>query len=80
MNLVHCSKQLECHQDIIKKVRLVKIVFIKPLRFVKTNENIRKDRSQRRTHGYSINLIIKFTVKNKMSLWCSKKKSFLNSF
>ena len=37
-------------------------------RSVKSNGNISKDRSQRRNHGYSINLIIKLTVKNKMSL------------
>ena len=40
----------------------------KRLRFVKTHENISKDRSQRRIHGYSINLIIKLTVKIKVSL------------
>ena len=33
--------------------------------FVKTYENNSKVRSQRRTHGYSINLILKLTVKNK---------------
>ena len=52
----------------------------KPLRFVKTLENISKDTSQRRTHGYSINLIIEVTVKIKVSLWCSKRKSILSSF
>ena len=44
----------------------VKNIFIKPLRFVKTHENISNDSSQRRTYGYSINLIIKFTVKRKL--------------
>ena len=38
------------------------------LRFVTTHGNFSKDRSQWRTHGYSIDLIIKLTVKNKMSL------------
>ena len=38
------------------------------LRFVKSHEDISKDRSQRRTHGYSIDLIIKLTAKGKMSL------------
>ena len=28
-------------------------------------------------HGCSVNLIIKFTIKKKMSLWCSKKEKFL---
>ena len=72
MNLVHCQKQLECHQHILK-LRFVKIIFIKPLRFVKTHEDVSKDRSQRRTHGYSIDLIIKLTVENKMSLRCNEK-------
>ena len=50
MNLVHCRKQLECHQHILK-VRFVEITFIKPLRQnVKAFENISKDRMQRRNH------------------------------
>ena len=36
---------------------------IKPLRFIKAHEDVSKDRSYRRNHGYSINLIIKLTVK-----------------
>ena len=32
------------------------------------------------THGYSINLNIKFTVKKKKSLSCSKKEKFLKLF
>ena len=80
MNLVHCQKQLECHQHILKKIRFVKIIFIKPLRFVKAHVDLSKDRSSRRTHDYSINLIIKPTVKNKMSLRCSEKEKFLSSF
>ena len=63
-----------------KKIRFVKIIFIKPLRFVKAHVDLSKDRSSRRTHGYSINLIIKPTVKNKMSLRCSEKEKFLSSF
>ena len=43
-------------------------IFIAALRFVKTHEDISKDKSQRRTHGFSINLIIKLTIKNRMSL------------
>ena len=62
------------------KVRFVKIVFIKPLRFVKPHENISKNRSQRSTHGYSISLIIKFTFKNKMIPWCNKKEKFFKLF
>ena len=67
MNFGNCQKQLECHEHILK-VRFMKIIFIEPLRFVKTHENISKNRSQRRTHGYSIDLIIKFTVKNKINI------------
>ena len=78
MNLVHCQKQLECHQRILNK-RFVKIIFIKPLRFVNTYGNISKDRIQRRTHGYSINLIIKFTFKKKWVCDLAKRKSFLSS-
>ena len=44
------------------------------------NENISKERSQGRIHGYSINLIIKFTIKKKMSLLCSKKEKFFKFF
>ena len=59
MDLVLCQKQLECYQHILKiKCRFVKIVFIYPLRFVKTHKGISKERSQSRTHGYSINLVI----------------------
>ena len=32
------------------------------------------------THGYSIDLIIKVTVKNKTNLICSKKERFFKSF
>ena len=81
MNLVHCQKQLECHQYILKKNRFVKIIFIKQLRFVKAHEDVSNEKSWRRTHGYSIDSIIKLSVKNKMSLWCSaKEKIFLSSF
>ena len=41
MNLVNCQNQPECHQHTLN----VKIIFIKPIRFVKTHEDIRKDRS-----------------------------------
>ena len=80
MNLLCCQKQLECHQHILNKIRFVKIIFIKPLRFVKTHEDFSKDRSQRKTYCCSIDLIIKRTVKNKMSLRCRKKKKFLKFF
>ena len=82
MNLIHCQKQLERHQHILNQIkfRLVKMIFIKPLRFVKTHEDVSKNRSQRRTHGYSTNLVIKLTVKNKMSLWCSEKEKFFKFF
>ena len=54
------------------------------LRFLKTHESINNDRGQRRTHGYSINLIIKFiedpTLKHEASvqrfLRKLKKKNF----
>ena len=45
MNFVHCQKHLECHQQSQKKFMFVKIIFIKPLRFVKTHKDISKDRS-----------------------------------
>ena len=51
-----CSLSKAARISLIKN-RFVKIKFIKPLRFVK-----------RRTHGYSINSIVKFAVKNKISL------------
>ena len=51
-------------------------MFIKSLKFVKTHEDVSKDEMlARRTHGYSINLIIKLTFKNKVSAWCSEKES-----
>ena len=68
MNRVHCQKQQQCHLHIFK------------LRFVKAHKDVSKDRSKRRTHGYSINLIIKLTVKNKMSLRCSEKEKFFKFF
>ena len=45
MNLIHCQKQLECHQYFLNKIRFVKIIFIKGLRFVKAHEDVSKDRS-----------------------------------
>ena len=36
MSLVHCQKQLECHQDILNKIRFVKTILIKQLGFLKT--------------------------------------------
>ena len=48
---------------------------------MKIHENICKVRSQRRTHGYTINLIKKFAIKK--NIVCSKKKGSLpksNSF
>ena len=80
MNRVYCQKQQECHLHILIKFRFVTIIFIKPLRFVKAHKDVGKDRSQRRTHGYSINLIIKLIVKNKMSLRCSEKEKFFKFF
>ena len=80
MNLVPCQKQLECHQHILNKFRFIKIILIQQLRFVKTHENISKNRSQMRTYGDSINLVIKLTVKNKMTLRCSKKEKFFKFF
>ena len=71
------KKSKECNESSLSKaarmsstyhVSLLNAIFIKPHRSVKTNGNISKDRSQKRNHGYSINLIIKLTVKNKMSL------------
>ena len=56
------------------------IIFIKPHIFVKTHTDVSKGRSLRRTHGYSIDLIIKLTVKNKMSLWCKKEEKFFKFF
>ena len=46
---------------------LLRLYLFNQVRFVKTHENISKERSQGRTHGYSINLTITFTVKKKMS-------------
>ena len=43
MNFVHCQKQLECHQHILNKSW---IIFIQTLRFVKTHEDISKDRTE----------------------------------
>ena len=40
MNLVHRQKQPECHQHILNKGYIIKAV-----RFVKTQEDISKDRS-----------------------------------
>ena len=68
VNLAHCQKQLECHQHILIKFRFVKIIFIKPFRFVKAPEDVSEDRSYRSTYGYFIDLIIKLNVKNKMRL------------
>ena len=45
MNLVHCQKQLECHQHILKTISFVKIIFIKPFRFVKAHEDVSKNKS-----------------------------------
>ena len=45
VNLAHCQKQLECHQHILIKFRFVKIIFIKPFRFVKAPEDVSEDRS-----------------------------------
>ena len=46
MHLVHCQKNLECNQHILKiKFSLAKIIFIKPLRFVKTHEDVNNDGS-----------------------------------
>ena len=48
----------------------VKFMSIKPLRFVKSHENISKDRSQRRTHGYSIkSFLSSFLVIFRLGLW-----------
>ena len=58
----------------------VKIIFIWSLRSLKTHEDISKDKSQSRTYGYSIDLIIKLTIKNKMSLRCSKNGKFFKFF
>ena len=44
MNSVHCQKQLERDQHILK-FRFVKIIFVQPLRFVKSHEDISKDKS-----------------------------------
>ena len=41
-------------------------MFIYPLRFVKTHKDICKDRSQRKSHGLSVDLIKNFAVQNKM--------------
>ena len=41
-------------------------MFIYPLRFVKTHKDICKDRSQRKSHGLSVDLIKNFTVQNKI--------------
>ena len=49
-------------------VNLMLVFLLKKCKTLKTHEIVTKDKSQKRTHGYSINLIIKFTVKNKMSL------------
>ena len=46
----------------LPKFRFVKIIFIWQHKFVKNHEYNSKDRSQKRTHGYSIDLIIKFTL------------------
>ena len=58
MNLVHFQKQLERHQHILIKLRFVKLIFIKPLRFVKNHANITNYRNYRRTHGYYIDKIM----------------------
>ena len=58
----------------------VKIIFIWSLRFLKIREDISKDKSQSRTYGYSIDLIIKLTIKKKMSLRCSKIRKFFKFF
>ena len=67
VNLV-IDKNSQNARNISKINWCVTIILTKPLRFVKTYENVSKDWSQMRTHGYSMNLIIKFTVKNKMNL------------
>ena len=75
MNLVHCQEQLERHQHILIKLRFVKLIFIKPLRFVKNHANITNYRNYRRTHGYYIDKI--------MIKWVcdvAKRKRFLSSF
>ena len=59
---------------------LLRLYSFQPLRFVKAHENVSENRSQRRTHGHSINLIIELTVIDKMSLWCNKKKRFFKFF
>ena len=80
MNLVPCQKQLEYHNISEIRIRFIKIIFMYPLRFVKPHKDISKETSHRRTHGCSINLIIKLTFKNKMICDVAKRKSFLSSF
>ena len=53
--------------------QLLLIVWIKITTFFKRRVSII-------THGYSIDLIIKLTVKNKMSLRCSEKEKFFRFF
>ena len=63
------------------KFRFVKVVFIEAFSFIITHENVSTDRNQRRTHGYTINLVVTLSVKKKMSFSkcdLAKRNGFLS--
>ena len=91
INLLEClsikfkKNNKSCSFSKAARMSSIKFAFVKDythlsMYICKTHENISKDRSQETTHGCSINFIIKFTVKKKMSLWCSKKEKFFKFF
>ena len=53
--------------------------YLQPTRFMKTHKQVSQDETKKISHCYTINLVIKSTIKKKMSVSC-KIKSFLNSF
>ena len=79
INLLEClsikfkKNNKSCSFSKAARMSSIKFAFVKDythlsMYICKTHESISKDRSQETTHGCSINFIIKFTVKKKMSL------------
>ena len=81
-NLSASDSQLKRH--IIINISSIQNYFtflkcIQPQLFIITHEKINQDRTKGKTDGKTIYLVVKYTLKNKISNWCCKFKGFLNS-
>ena len=81
-NLSASDSQLKRH--IIISISSIRNYFtflkcIQPQSFIITHEKISQDRTKRKTDGKTIYLVVKYTLKKKISSWCCKFKRFFNS-